>query len=486
MTYGDLPISVKYEEAYKKLEKILPVRFRPSDDSRVVVLVIDCSLSMAEDNRLQKAKEGAIKCLDSLDENDYVMIESFCQNVKIVQPITRVANKDKIIESINTIEIDYGTHIGFALNETYNQMQNLDFDSKRVVLLSDGEPTEGDMDPIEVVKAMSEAGVFTSVLNISCTAGENLMKEIAVTGNGSYYFVLSAEDIGDIMASEIQDEYLDKEIEGLALVNIDDRDNALFNLVDSLPSVAGYYYSRAKGSAKTIVSTNYINEAGGQRKCPIFATWKYGRGNVSTFTSRLDTGWANGWKDNTDSRTMIKNIVKTMCPNTKTYTSLSVDVENNGYTSTIRVGVIDIIDNSILEVTIVSPSGARETKQLVMSKTLYVGSFNTIESGKYEMIIRYGNIDETYEIRDYITFSYSSEYDTFDNRSAVLLYKMVGESGKVYEKGETIEPIIFETYTSTKGLSIYLLVSALVLFILDIVIRKSNITQRRKRYGQRT
>ncbi len=483
VTLGEVSSSNKDSIALKKVEDFLPIRFHPSNDSRVVVLIIDCSFSMAEEERLEKAKAGAKKCLDLLDKDDYIMIESFCQSVNIVHPISKLTNLEPIKKAIDSIELGPGTYIGSSLNTTYKQIQNLDYDSKQVILLSDGEPSETDtIDPLSVVKEMSNSGIFTSVINISSLAGAPLMNQLSVAGNGSYYYVENSDDLANIMTQEIQDEYIDAIIEGTAEVSIDQQNHDVMESVSYLPNVEGYYYSRVRGRAELIASTIYTNKVGGQRKCPIYATWNYGRGKVSSFTSNLYSKWASSWKKVESSRKFFKNFVDSMAPQERIDTSLNIAVENNGYTSTLSVGIISLKENATVKATILSPSGKKETKDLSLAKSLYVGTFDTEEVGVYHLQIRYGNEKDYIDVYKKFTFSYSSEYDGFDNRKEVLLYKIVSGEGEVYTTNDSIKKIEHKKKTQTTDITYVFVLISVVLFVLDVAVRKVSIRTRRKKH----
>ncbi len=482
VTLGEVSSSNEESIALKKIENFLPVRYHPSNDSRVVVLIIDCSYSMAEDKRLEKAKAGAKKCLELLDENDYIMIESFCQVVEIVQPITKLSNKETINNAIDSIELGPGTYIGSSLNTTYNQIQNLDYDSKQVIILSDGEPTETDpIAPLDVVKQMSNSGIFTSVINISSLGGASLMKQLSIAGNGSYYYVENSDDLANMMSQEIQDEYIDAVIEGTTEIIIDKLDNGVMQSINYLPDIEGYYYARVKGSAEMIASTLYTNEAGGQRKCPIYATWNYGRGKVSSFTSNINNHWANNWKTIESSRKFFKNFIPSLRPRERIDTSLNISIENNGYTSTIRIGIISPKENALVKASVISPDGKTQTQNLSLSKSLYIGTFITGQEGQYQLQIRYGNDTDYMDVYKNFTFSYSSEYDGFDNRKEVLLYRMISSDGEVYSLDQPIKKMEHKKRTQTNDLSFIFIIMGVICFILDVAIRKLNLKTRRKK-----
>ena len=65
------------------LEDMMPVSFdfdeTDSEDNIALMLVLDCSRSMTNNNspNLSVAKQGAIKCVESMTENDYIGLVTF-------------------------------------------------------------------------------------------------------------------------------------------------------------------------------------------------------------------------------------------------------------------------------------------------------------------------------------------------------------------------------------------------------------------------
>ncbi|MDD6241003.1 MAG: VWA domain-containing protein, partial [Eubacteriales bacterium] len=98
--------------------------------SHAICLLIDNSGSMDSDNRMTKAKQGAIACLDILSEKDYISIVTFSDTGKTVQALTSVKNKDQVRRSINKIKSEGGTEIIPGLKAASNQIADSKCDYK--------------------------------------------------------------------------------------------------------------------------------------------------------------------------------------------------------------------------------------------------------------------------------------------------------------------------------------------------------------------
>lgn len=112
-----------------------------------VVLVIDKSSSMNENNRLAKAKEAAVQFVQALipddpaQQNIQVGLISFDGNVTVLEGLTK--NKNSLITKINAITLGSGTFTQGGIHAARNMLKGANSTGvfKHIVLLSDGEAT---------------------------------------------------------------------------------------------------------------------------------------------------------------------------------------------------------------------------------------------------------------------------------------------------------------------------------------------------------
>ncbi len=109
-----------------------------------VVLVIDTSGSMGDNNRLVKAKEAANAFVDTLLEGDGVntnriAVVEFNFYPSIVQALT--SDKTVLKSAINGLSANGGTYTQASVRTARGILDSSTADYKNIVLLSDGEPT---------------------------------------------------------------------------------------------------------------------------------------------------------------------------------------------------------------------------------------------------------------------------------------------------------------------------------------------------------
>lgn len=178
-----------------------------------IMLAIDISQSMLfEDfspNRLEAAKVVAQKFIDGRVQ-DRIGLVVFSGEAFSLAPLTsdyallKAYIKEITFDMIN----NRGTAIGSALGVVINRMRESETKSKICILLSDGENTAGNIDPITAAELASAYGikVYTIVIGkdgmipfgkdffgrpqmIESTVDESTMRKIAEIGGGEFFRV---------------------------------------------------------------------------------------------------------------------------------------------------------------------------------------------------------------------------------------------------------------------------------------------------------
>ena len=120
-----------------------------------VLLVLDTSGSMNDENRLKRAKDGLDAFLREVSPNDRVGLTIFSDRVQPLVPIAPVrTNKRKLQSTISDLIADGGTAFHDATAEGVETVKRLN-DNERinaVVMLTDGEDTDSSLTIDEVVR----------------------------------------------------------------------------------------------------------------------------------------------------------------------------------------------------------------------------------------------------------------------------------------------------------------------------------------------
>ncbi|MEM6360645.1 MAG: VWA domain-containing protein [Bacteroidota bacterium] len=200
-----------------------------------IMLAMDISQSMQiEDfkpNRLEAAKEVANDFIDGRFQ-DRIGIVIFSGDAYSLSPLT--TDYDLLKSYIEDIEFDMienrGTAIGSALAVATNRMRESDSKSKVLILLSDGDNTAGNIDPITAANlataydikmysiAIGKEGkvpfgkdFFGRPRMVDNTMDESTLREIAKIGEGEFFRVGDNEALEKVF--ELIDNYEKAEIQ---------------------------------------------------------------------------------------------------------------------------------------------------------------------------------------------------------------------------------------------------------------------------------
>jgi Ca-activated chloride channel family protein len=178
-----------------------------------VSVVIDRSGSMGG-QKLRSTKEAVIYFLKQLNENDIVSVVAYESEVEVIISPQKVKNVKEMIKKIEKISeagstfLSGGMDRGFSLiNSVRDTMTNEKY-VHRMILLSDGLANEGIIDEqalISIARKQSEKNnISVSTIGVGGDYNETLMTEMAVQGNGNYYFVATPTDIPEIFKTELE------------------------------------------------------------------------------------------------------------------------------------------------------------------------------------------------------------------------------------------------------------------------------------------
>jgi len=171
-------------------------------------LVIDRSGSM-EGPPLEYVKQACAHVVDMLSPDDVLSIVTFEQMVDVLMPPQRVTNKQMIKEGIaqiqagNTTNLHEGMRVGFSQVIAGEQPGR----ATRLVVLTDGDPTEGIKDFQSIVNHTAEIksrGVTCTFLGFGPDYNEELLAAMAKRSGGNYYYIPRPEMIPEVFRMEME------------------------------------------------------------------------------------------------------------------------------------------------------------------------------------------------------------------------------------------------------------------------------------------
>ncbi|MBO7297681.1 MAG: VWA domain-containing protein [Clostridia bacterium] len=466
-------------------QQMLPVQAVNYTPPLGVMIIIDRSGSMGDidlstgKTKLDLAKDGAIACLNALDSWDWCGVMTLETYYSEDLELTPMPQASKIISAIDNIEMGGGTVYSGALERAGSALKALGaVERKHVILISDAMPSDSYDQYSQKIKHYNEnAGVTFSFVTIGGNAGKDL-ENAAKLGGGRYYPVWNTSTLPKIMREDLTvDEIQDVNYKEFT-PTIKDH-TAVVNGIEQgdMPTLTGFYGTKVKDGVDVPLSGEFV---------PIYAQWKFGEGTVGSFMCDLNGTWSADFITNSTGQRLLNNIVGALFP-TQNIRAKEIDallIEGN-YTTEISIDT-EMKEENTISVTVRSPSadGGEDVVQTLptANKDNYSRmKFTVKQPGIHEIVIEKMAKNENGQTETvakqvlYKTFSYSKEYLAFTDakESEAFLNNLAtnGNGTLITESDEVFEDFL-KTLHKTYDPRIVFITAAIVLFLLDIAVRK--------------
>ncbi len=258
---------------------------------------------------------------------------------------------------------------------------------------------------------------------------------------------------------------------------------------------------------------------------PIYAAWTFGKGKVGSLMIDLSGEWCPDFYTNVETQKLLENIIKDLAPKQEVdFMRITVDgfllqddpkdikVMNANYSRKLEIELLKVEDEINENGEIVEkPTQEKISLNVVISRyeditknklekvvdfklesdtgDKFERDFKTMKPGLYRIDVSYTANGEKVERSAYTAFSYSDEFDTFYDTSAKYAqlvevcessYTETGDekiNGKVFYGTTGIEENAEQMASSiekTTNFQLPLMILALLLFVIDIAVRKFN------------
>ncbi|MBE5746602.1 MAG: VWA domain-containing protein [Clostridiales bacterium] len=488
LTYGNLHLQNKTDavEDLENLENILPVQFGArEEDATLYGILIDVSRSMYENDKLRVVKDSALYIIDQLTPQDGLIIVSYSATGVTLMGM-RYANetgKAMARDAINAITPIQGTSVASGLERMRLEMNaHTDFLNKQVLLLGDSMHATTSDAGAAVTEAMKMGGdeICVTTLDIDDDGDENFYKSIAEKTGGKSYKAYNRNGFSEEMLKEALEGDITEKLMGTVSkeasnVYMQLPMDPVLNGITSLNEIDEFICGKPKGDAVVVLTANYVKASGIISSVPLYSYRNCGKGKVATFTGYFSEKNAQFLdKDGAQAgKTFFRNVLRTNIP-TENIDNPCLYTVTPGANTSIEVIPSNLRDTTSVEITLTTPSGKVETHALRFDVSRHVGTFETSEIGKYTLEIKYVDGDKEYPMTTTFMIPYLEEYNRFAGYSAGLLYDIVDERGIVSWDGNDISfrsnEDEIETYVYS--LVIPLLIACVVLFVVDVFVRK--------------
>lgn len=453
------------------IEEVLPVRMDLQGENEVPVMamqmVIDQSGSMSDGNgiitNLDLAKEAANAAVDSVRDTDYVGVMAFDDNYDRVVPLQLATDRQAISDKIFSIGIDGGTSIYPALLAAATDISDCDAQIKHIILLTDGQDTYGDYDKLK--ETINSAGITLSTVAVGTGCNETLLKDLAESCNGRYFYTDITTDIPRIFAQEV---YLSS---NTYLINEDftpivtSNDAIIRDVVtDGLPALKGYVATTPKERSIQLLQSHYGD--------PVLCYWQYGLGKTVVWTSDVTGEWSGNYSGWEKTQLMWHNIIQYVTQD-MSMEGAYVEVKQNGSRSEIHYTTEDFSGDTTVTAMVFDDDGnAKEVELDPVKPGEYIATIDTVGTGIYTINVQQKEGEEIVSSMNTAAINqYSLEYRFYPDNTLMEEY-VASVGGRIITEASEVFDSTPEHVRSRWNLSTILLVLAAVWFLWDIAVRR--------------
>lgn len=207
-----------------------------------LVLVLDRSGSMQEDDKMPYLKESLRVFLHSLRPDDIAGIVAYSDEAEVLRETQFVEDGWWIQNAVAGLQARGSTNLYDGLMLGFQQAER-HFDirrNNRVILLSDGIANVGLTDPARIAadaRYYNDRGIYLSTIGLGLDFNDTLLSTLAYQGHGAYHFIDSAGEMERVFQEEV--EGLVEKVASDVAVTIEDAGAALQSVVGfegSLPA----------------------------------------------------------------------------------------------------------------------------------------------------------------------------------------------------------------------------------------------------------
>lgn len=463
------------------LEEVLPVA---TDQQKLLllkrsfVIVIDRSGSMAGD-KLEWAKQAAGSSVKLLNAGDNIGVIAFDGSPTWARPFGRCGDKNEVIAKISRIGLGGGTSLYPAMREAAEAFPVDSKESKHVLILTDGQSMPGDFEGI--TKRMANAGITVSTIAVGPDADRQLLNYIARVGKGRFYPAMDVRALPQIFARETilagRTGVVEKPfIPGLIRLPNDMLDG--FEQAD-IPELGGYVVMNAKPEAEVAL----VRKAQGND--PILAYWQIGLGRSVAFTSGMWSQWGPNWVSWSGFGKLWAQVCRwTDRPDSRSQLSVTTRTEGDQVIVQIEAAENPSAD-TLFQITgnVIDPNFGVQPLQVQRTGLgEFRAAFRTTEPGSYVVRLAHesgkGSNHAAGTIYTGVSVAYSPEYRETKANDAILTEMANSTKGRILSLAESqlvYDPTKIKPMESRRPIWEYFLRLALLLFLLDVAVRRLNL-----------
>lgn len=448
------------------IERLLPVSMDVQGKNELptlgLVLVIDRSGSMMG-SKMDLAKEAAVRSIELLRDDDTLGVIAFDDRPWTIVETDKLTDKQSAIDKVLGITDGGGTEIYTSLQSAYAGLDKKKLQRKHIILLTDGYGNNKP-DYETLVKDYAAKGITISTVAIGSDSDAALLETIADNGQGRFYDVVDETTIPAILSREtsmVTRTYIVDDPFYPTMYDVEDW-RSLF--LSGVAEMNAYIATTAKPLSTVIAES--------AEEDPVLVEWQYGLGKTIAFTSDSSGAWAGDWAYWDNWKAFWQRTITEMLPE---YHDVSYAVSTKGQ------GKFVVTDPSneaaFLNVVAVDEKGNELSVQSDVRSASQMEL--NVEGNPGLVFLRIQNKEGEIEIVG-VQLPYSDEYKLMPTNQQLLEQITKEAGGLVLENPkQALRPLDFIGFNQQLFANI-LLMFALILFFIDITLRRFGFPTKRK------
>jgi len=423
-------------------------------------------------NGNQWARDIAFAALEALGPQDQMGIVLWDGTTHWLFELAKVGDKKVMGREIAGMNPGDMGDFQAPMEQAYAALKKSSANLKHMVVFSDGDPG-GPTDAL--LKDIVKDRITISTVMIGGHTAPDKMARMADIGHGQFWPVDSPEDLPQIFIKEAaiilksaifeepfkpKMQLVSETVKGIG--------------ADEFPQLRGYVCTTPKARAEIPLVTH--------KGDPLLAQWQYGLGRSVAFTSDAKSRWAKDWLAWDKYRQFWLQIAQWSLRRVEASdftTEVSVD-KGEGHLTVEAVDAKGNYRNFLnLQTMVVSPKGDKQLVHLEQTGPgHYETKFPTKQVGSYLMNLTEGQGDNARGQTIGLSVNYSPEYDDAEP-NLNLLRRLAEASG-----GKVLDPLIENPFLHDRKKTFqpqdlweWLLKISIILFVLDIAIRRIQLDQ---------
>lgn len=473
--------------AHSGIERLLPVRMDAEHRKEIpgvaMALVIDRSGSMTGLN-MEMAKAACSATVSTLQGDDLMEVIAFDAEPQRYVKLQPVRYRSRIQADIQRIQPGGGTEIFPALDMAYQDLSVVQARKKHVVLLTDGQaPVQGIR---ELVQAMIAESITVTTVGLGPEANAELLRSIADSGGGRFHAVPDPNSLPKIFTRETELVAQQAAVEEwFPVEQVGNADFLKGISISSAPLLHGYVSTELKPPPAQLILQSDRGE-------PILARWRAGLGWALAWTSDVKNGWAVEWLRWPNFGRFWGQLVREhMRVKRRREVDMKTEVDGARVTATVDAFTADErFDNEWQSKLIVRRVGSkgdpREVPMRQVAPGRYAADFELDGFGSFLLRAEHARKERDGSLRPvgvsfaHVSNPYPREYASFEPDIDRLTRAVHAAKGEIDPPPAQLFDPQGEQIIKHAELYSRFVLASLVLFLLDLLVRRVRLFDRKR------